>query len=63
MAKHTTKLYRNVEQIMDDMAAVETEFRAKPTPRSRAQLLKVLDRMHILTEEIQGMTGTKTFIK
>lgn len=53
--KNSTKLYRNVETIMNDMAGVETEFRSNPTPRARQQLERVQDRLHILSDELSGM--------
>lgn len=53
--KNSTKLYRNVETIMNDMADVETEFRSNPTPKARLQLERVQDRLHILSDELHGM--------
>lgn len=54
--RHTTKLYRNVEQLMEDMTNVELEYMKKPTPRAKAQLMKVMDRFTILSEVIAGIT-------
>lgn len=54
--RHTTKLYRNVEKLMDDMTEVELEYMKKPTPRAKAQLMKVMDRFTILSEVIAGIT-------
>lgn len=55
--RKTTKLYRDVEQIMNSMGDVETEFRVSPTIKSRRQLSRCLDRIHILGEELKGMLG------
>lgn len=54
--RHTTKLYRNVEQLMEDMTNVELEYMKKPTSRAKAQLMKVMDRFTILSEVIAGIT-------
>lgn len=53
--KRSTLLYQKVESLMDDMCNVEIEFRSKPTIKSRKQLLRVHDRLQILSEVIKGL--------
>ncbi len=57
--KNSTKLYRNVETIMNDMADVETEFRSNPTQKARQQLMRCQDRFQILNDEITGLLSIK----
>lgn len=54
--RHTTKLYRNVERMMDELTDVEIEYMKKPTLKAKAQLMKVMDRYHIMAEVIAGIT-------
>ena len=54
--RHSTKLYREVESLMNTMANVESEYRRSPTMKSRRQLLRIYDRLQILSEVIRGMT-------
>lgn len=53
--RKTTKLYRDVEQIMNSMGDVEEEFRRNPSPRAKQQMNRILSRFNILAEEVEGM--------
>lgn len=57
--KNSTKLYRNVENILNSMAEVETEFRQNPTQNARQQLMRCQDRFQILNDEITGLLSIK----
>jgi len=57
--KNSTKLYRNVESILNSMAKVETEFRQNPTQKARQQLMRCQDRFQILNDEITGLLSIK----
>lgn len=57
--KNSTKLYHNVENILNSMAEVETEFRQNPTQKARQQLMRCQDRFQILNDEITGLLSIK----
>lgn len=57
--KNSTKLYRNVENILNSMAEVETEFRQNPAQKARQQLMRCQDRFQILNDEITGLLSIK----
>lgn len=57
--KNSTKLYRNVENILNSMAEVEIEFRQNPTQKARQQLMRCQDRFQILNDEITGLLSIK----
>ena len=56
--KKSTKLYRQVDEIMNGMAEVEEEWTFSKSNRSRNQLMKVADRLSILQDVITGMLNS-----
>jgi hypothetical protein len=56
--KKSTKLYRQVDEIMNGMAEVEEEWIFSKSNRTRTQLMKVADRLSILQDVITGMLNS-----
>jgi hypothetical protein len=56
--KKSTKLYRQVDEIMNGMAEVEEEWVFSKSNRTRTQLMRVADRLSILQDVITGMLNS-----
>jgi hypothetical protein len=53
--KKSTKLYRQVEELLSCLPDVEEEWITSQSKRSREQLSRVADRLCIMQEVITGM--------
>ena len=53
--KKSTKLYRQVEELLGCLPDVEEEWHTNQSKRSREQLSRVADRLCIMQEVITGM--------